>query len=82
MITVDPDGRVNLPDWPNTFLQRSALVVAFSFMAAVAVWRRGLGILVAAAVFTTPDGMPHVIDDGHLEFSDRTWVSPSRLGTT
>lgn len=82
MISVEPDGRVDLPEWPNTFLQRSALVVAFSFMAAVAVWRWGVGILAAAAVFTTPDGMPRLIDDGHPEFSDRTWVSPSRLGTT
>ena len=82
MISVDPDGRVGLPEWPNTFLQRSALVVAFSFMAAVAVWRWGLGILVAAAGFTTPEGMLRIIDDGHPEFGDWTWVSPSRLGTT
>ncbi|MCY3877101.1 MAG: hypothetical protein OXF88_22770 [Rhodobacteraceae bacterium] len=87
MITVDPDGRVDLPEWPNTFLQRLALVVAFSFMAAVAVWSWGLGILVAAAAFSTPDGMPLVIDDGHPEFSDRTgsvrrgWALRRETGT-
>ena len=46
-----------LHNW-EAFRPRLALVVAFSFMAAFAVWRWGLGILVAAAIFLTPDGMP------------------------
>ncbi len=66
----------------EAFRPRLALVVAFSFMAAFAVWRWGLAILIAAAIFLTPDGMPRAIDDGHMAFSDRTWASPSRLGTT
>ncbi len=66
----------------EAFRPRLVLVVAFTLMAAFSAWRWGLGILVATAIFLTPEGMPRAIDDGHLAFSDQTWASPSRLGTT
>ena len=66
----------------EAFRPRLALVVAFTLMAAFAVWRWGLGILVAVAIFLTPEGMPRAIDDGHVAFSDQTWAGPSHLDTS
>ena len=59
---------------------RLVLVVALAFVAAFALWRWGLGALVAVAVALTPDALPSAIDDGHLAFADRTLADPSSLG--
>ena len=55
------------------------LVVALTFGAAFAVWRWGLGALVAVAVALTPDALPSAIDDGHIAIADRTLADPSAL---
>ena len=55
------------------------LVVALTFGAAFAVWRWGLGALVAVAVSLTPDALPSAIDDGHIAIADRTLADPSAL---
>lgn len=61
---------------------RLVLVVVSGFVAAFAVWRWGLGALVAAAVAVTPDALPEAIDDGHIAFIDRTMAEPSGLSDT
>ena len=55
------------------------LVVALTFGSAFAVWRWGLGALVAVAVALTPDALPSAIDDGHIAIADRTLADPSAL---
>ena len=55
-------------------------MVAFAFVAGFAVWRWGLGALVAVAVAFTPDALTRAVDDGHLAFADRTLADPSSLG--
>lgn len=55
------------------------LVAALTFGSAFAVWRWGLGALVAVAVSLTPDALPSAIDDGHIAIADRTLADPSAL---
>ncbi len=58
---------------------RLVLVVALAFVAGFAVWRWGLGALVAVALAFTPDALTRAVDDGHLAFADRTLAEPSGL---
>ena len=58
---------------------RLILVVALAFLAGFAVWRWGLGALVAVAVALTPDALTRAIDQGHLALADRTLADPSGL---
>ena len=58
---------------------RLILVVAVAFVGGFAVWRWGLGALVAVAVALTPDALTRAIDEGHLVFADRTLADPSGL---
>ncbi len=61
---------------------RLVLVVISGLVAAFAVWRWGLGALVAVAVAVTPDAVPQVIDDGQIAFIDRIMAEPSGLSDT
>ena len=63
----------------ETWHPRLALVVVAGLVAVFAVWRWGLGALVAVAVAVTPDVLPEVIDDGHIGFIDQTLAEPSGL---
>ena len=58
---------------------RLVLVAALALVAGFAVWRWGLGALVAVAVAFTPDALTRAVDDGHLAFADRTLAEPSGL---
>lgn len=72
------EGSGRLHGW-EAWRPRLVLVVALAFVAAFAVWRWGLGALVAVAVALTPDALTRAIDQGHLAFADRTLAAPSGL---
>ncbi|MCY4548827.1 MAG: M48 family metallopeptidase [Defluviicoccus sp.] len=73
------EGSDRLHRW-EAWRPQLVLVVALAFVAAFAVWRWGLGALVAVAVAFTPDALTRAIDEGHLAFADRTLADPSGLG--
>lgn len=72
------EGADPLHRW-EAWRPRLVLVVAFAFVAGFAVWRWGLGALVAVAVALTPDALTRTMDEGHLAFADRTLADPSGL---
>ena len=72
------EGADRLHRW-EAWRPRLILVVALAFVAAFAVWRWGLGALVAVAIALTPDALPSAIDDSQLAFADRALVDPSAL---
>lgn len=71
-------GSGGLHGW-EAYRPRLVLVVALTFVAAFAVWRWGLGALVAVAVALTPDVLPRAIDDGQIAAIDRIFAEPSGL---
>ena len=75
---LDAAGTDRLHAW-EAYRPHLILVVALTFGAGFAVWRWGLGALVAVAVALTPDALPSAIDDGHVAIADRTLADPSSL---
>lgn len=72
------EGSDRLHRW-EAYRPRLVLVVALAFAGGFAVWRWGLGALVAVAVAFTPDALTRAIDQGHLAFADRILAEPSTL---
>ena len=73
-----PAGTDRLHRW-EAYRPRLILIVGLALVAAFAVWRWGLGALVAVAVAVTPDALPSAMDEGHIAVMDKTWADPSRL---
>ena len=73
-----PVGTDRLHRW-EAYRPRLILIVGVALIAAFAVWRWGLGALVAVAVAVTPDALPSAMDEGHIVVMDKTWADPSRL---
>jgi Zn-dependent protease with chaperone function len=61
------------------FSPRLALVIAATLAAILAVWKWGLPVLVALAVWMTPDGLVRQFDAATLTSLDRFLASKSRL---
>ncbi|WP_325168773.1 M48 family metallopeptidase [Paracoccus caeni] len=57
---------------------RLALVVGLCLFAAFAIWRWGLSVLVAVAMWVTPESVVKVIDAGNMAVIDRTFADDSR----
>ena len=75
---IGPAGTDRLHRW-EAYRPRLILVVGLVLVAAFAVWRWGLGALVAVAIAVTPDALPSAIDDGQIAVVDRTLADPSGL---
>ena len=73
-----PAGTDRLLGW-EAYRPRLILVFGLALVLAFAVWRWGLGALVAVAVAVTPDALPSAIDDGHIAVVDRMFADPSAL---
>ena len=73
-----PAGTGHLHGW-EAYRPRLIVFVGLALVAAFAVWRWGLGALVAVAVAVTPDVLPSAIDDGHIAVVDRTLADQSGL---
>lgn len=78
---IGPAGTDRLHRW-EAYQPRLILVVGLVLVAAFAVWRWGLGALVAVAVAVTPDALPSAIDEGQIAVVDRTFADPSTLSRT
>ena len=78
---IGPAGTDRLHRW-EAYRPRLILVVGLVLVAAFAVWRWGLGALVAVAVAVTPDALPSAIDEGQIAVVDRTFADPSTLSRT
>ena len=64
----------------EAFRPRLALVVVAVLLGAFAVWRWGLGLVVALALAITPAELPDIIDGGYVRIMDHTITAPSGLG--
>lgn len=75
---IGPAETDRLHGW-EAYRPRLILAVGLALVAAFAVWRWGLGALVAFAVAVTPDALPSAIDEGQIAVVDRALAEPSGL---